>query len=83
MDLSKLSSLFDAGGRSGGAAGVVVSCAVNPGHPSPSCDDLAKTYVKAVGTAPNDFVVQVTPQGGVPTCKKVYDPKGTFLRNEK
>jgi hypothetical protein len=83
LDLSKLSSLFDAGATSGSTAGIVVSCAVNAGHTAPACDDLAKTYVKAVPTPGNNFVVQVTPQGGLATCKKVYSPKGTFLRDER
>jgi hypothetical protein len=81
LDLAKVSSLFDAGSTPG-ATGIVVSCAVNPGHASPACDDLAKTYVKAVGGASGNFVVQVQPQGGQPTCKKVYSPKGVFLHDE-
>jgi hypothetical protein len=84
MDLSKISSLFDAGGAPGGAPGVVVSCAVSPGKKAPTCDDLAKTYVKAAGAPRSDFIVQVQPQGGSkPDCKKVYSPKGTFLHDER
>jgi hypothetical protein len=84
MDLSKISAIFDAGGAPGGAAGIVISCAVNPGRKAPACDDLARTYVKAVGTVGSSFIVQVQPEGGSkPACKKVYGPMGTFLHDER
>jgi hypothetical protein len=82
MDLSKISSVFDAG-ASGGTPGVVISCSVNAGRHAPACDDLAKTYVKAVGSARSSFVVEVQPQGASrPECKKVYGPTGTFLHDQ-
>ncbi len=84
MDLSKLSALFDAGGAQGGTPGIVISCATRPGKAGPTCDDLAKTYVKAVGNPRSDFIVQVQPQGVAKAdCKKVYSAKGMFLRDER
>ncbi len=84
MDLSKISAMFDAGGGPGGTPGVVVSCAVSPGKKAPTCDDLAKTYVKAVGSVSSEFILQVQPQGAArPECKKVYSPKGVFLHDER
>jgi hypothetical protein len=82
MDMAKISSLFDAGG--GTSESVIVSCGVAPAKPAPKCDDLAKTYAKAVGGAHGNFVVVVQPQGGGnPTCKKVYGPTGTFLHDQR
>jgi hypothetical protein len=84
MDLSKISALFDAGATQGSTPGIVISCATSPAKKAPTCDDLAKTYVKAVGAPGTDFIVQVQPQGGAkPDCKKVYSPKGTFLHDER
>jgi hypothetical protein len=81
MDMSKISSLFDAGTTSAGES-VIVSCSVVAGKTAPKCDDLAKTYVKAVGGSRGNFLVQVTPQsGGAPMCKKVYSSSGTFMHN--
>src|SRR5512135_3586202 len=52
MDMSKISSMFDAGSAAASSSGsIVVACNVNPGRTAPSCDDVAKTYVKAVGSA--------------------------------
>ncbi len=83
MDMSKLSSLFDAGSTSA-PENVIVSCSVAGGKTAPTCDALAKTYVKAVGAANGNVLIQVTPQGsGVPTCKKVYSSTGTFLRDQR
>jgi len=82
MDMSKISALFDAGSTTA-AESVIVSCSVASGKTAPKCDDLAKTYAKAVGGSRGNFLVQVTPQGGAaPTCKKVYSPAGTFIRNQ-
>jgi len=83
MDMSKISSLFDAGSTSA-PENVIVSCSVVGGRTAPTCDALAKTYVKAVGAANGNVLIQVTPQGsGVPSCKKVYSSTGTFLRDQR
>jgi hypothetical protein len=82
MDMSKISALFDAGSTSA-TESVIVSCSVTAGKTAPKCDDLAKTYAKAVGGSHGNFLVQVTPGGGgVATCKKVYSPNGTFMHNQ-
>jgi hypothetical protein len=84
LDMSKISSLFDAGATPGGTAGIVISCAVVAGHPSPTCDELAKTYVKTVGPTGKNILVEVEPKGGGQVqCKKVYGPNGTFLHDER
>jgi hypothetical protein len=83
MDMAKISPLFEAGAGATSES-LIVSCSVAAGKPAPKCDDLAKTYVKAVGGAHGNFIVVAQPQGGgSPVCKKVYDPAGTFLRNER
>ncbi len=83
MDMSKISAMFDAGSTSA-PENVIVSCSVAGGKTAPTCDALAKTYVKTVGAANGNFLMQVTPQGsGVPTCKKVYSSSGTFLRDQR
>lgn len=82
MDMSKISAMFDAGSTSASES-VIVSCSVTGGKTPPKCDDLAKTYAKAVGGSHGNFLVQVTPQGGVATCKKVYSPTGTYLHDQR
>jgi hypothetical protein len=83
MDMSKISSVFDAGSATAASSGsIVVACNVNPGHAKPSCDDVAATYVKAVGSANGSFMAQVQQQGaGQPECQKLYGPTGTFIRS--
>ena len=81
--MSKISAMFDAGSASA-PENVIVSCSVVGGKAAPTCDALAKTYVKAVGAANGNFLMQVTPQGSsAPTCKKVYSSTGTFLRDQR
>jgi hypothetical protein len=78
-DFDELVSALDDGGLPDGGMGdlVIVSCQVNAGHPPPSCADLARTYVSAVGTASSDFVVTVQQQGnGSPFCRETYDRSG-------
>jgi hypothetical protein len=83
MDMSKISSLFDAGGASSGTEGILISCSTTAGRAAPSCDDLAKTYVKAVGAPGTNILVEVQPRGAPPTCKKVYGPKGNYLHDQR
>jgi hypothetical protein len=83
MDMSKISSLFDAGAASAGTEGILISCSTTPGRATPSCDDLAKTYVKAVAAPATNILVEVQPRGAAPTCKKVYGPKGNYLHDER
>jgi hypothetical protein len=82
MDMSKISALFDAGAPSASET-VLVTCSVTAGKAAPSCDDLAKTYAKAVGRANGNFLVEVQANGSTPTCKKVYSPTGSFLRDQR
>lgn len=83
MDMAKISSLFEAG-VGNASESVIVSCSVSPGKTGPKCDDLAKTYTKAVGSPRGNFVVIVQPQGGGnPTCKRAYGPTGALLRDER
>lgn len=82
-DFDELMEAFNDGGLPDGGMGdgLIVTCQVNYGHPPPSCDDLAKTYVGAVGTASNDFVVSVQIQGNnTPVCREEYDRTGAPLR---
>jgi hypothetical protein len=82
MDMSKISTIFDAGSTSAPES-VIVSCNVAAGKAEPKCDDLAKVYVHAVGSAHGNFLVQVQSQGGAAACKKVYGPTGTFLHDQR
>jgi hypothetical protein len=58
---------------------LIVTCPV-PMLKSLDCDDVAKTYVKAVGgKADRKFTVQVKGQGGSSLCEHDYDVDGTRL----
>jgi hypothetical protein len=54
----------DAGARSDVDDKVMVTCAVGLLGTAPSCDDVARTYVGAVGEAKSSFRVHVQRQGG-------------------
>lgn len=61
---------------------IVVSCTVNAGKAAPSCDEIAKVYVKAVTKAPRKFMSQVQVQGkSKPDCQKIYDENGKYLKD--
>jgi hypothetical protein len=77
MDTQKIAELaaqFDAGVHTDGAR-LIVSCdAASPSKP-PSCDDVAATYVKAVGRAAAPFDVAVR-AGGKDECGASFDVDG-------
>jgi hypothetical protein len=83
MDPLKVMGSFgvDAGTASGGSP-LVVSCTVNAGKSAPTCDDIAKVYVKAVTRAPRSFMGQVQVQGKTkPDCQKIYDETGKYIKD--
>jgi hypothetical protein len=84
MDVGKM---FDSGASSGSSANatLIVSCSVNTaGKTPPTCDDVAKTYVKAVTKASGKFLAQVQVQGkSKPECQKLYSDTGAYLGEAK
>jgi hypothetical protein len=58
---------------------LIVTCQVGRSRTTPSCDDVASTYVKAVVRASHNFVASVTQQGGKALCQNEYDPTGALI----
>jgi hypothetical protein len=82
MDIAQLGATFDAGASSGDSPRLIVSCSVNAGKTPPTCDAIAKTYVKAVPNPAGKFMAQVQVSGkSKPECQKVYAPDGTFIKD--
>ena len=87
LDMKEVSDLmndaFDAGLRLGdaGLQGLEVECALSASAAPVTCDDVAKTYLRAVGgTASAEFAVRVKRQNDThPLCERTYDTDGTFL----
>ena len=90
MDIDKLAQsmgeFWDAGtvpAEKKGQIGLVVTCPAGVSK-KPSCDDVATTYVKAVGgAAAKKFSAEVTNVGGSSACKKTYNADGTALGTAK
>ncbi len=58
----------------------MVTCAVGLLGDAPSCDDVARTYVRAVPEPGGSFIVQVQRQGGGrPNCNGRYAADGSKL----
>lgn len=74
-----MDALSDGGTDAGMPDGTMVICTVRVGMSPPSCDDLAATYVAAVGgEASSEFVVSVQQQGNnTPICRESYDAGGS------
>jgi hypothetical protein len=86
LDMKKVGELmndaFDAGlGVDSGVEGLLVTCTL-PARATPiACDDVAKTYVRAVGgTASAEFTVNVKRQNeSTELCSSTYDESGTLV----
>lgn len=75
-----MSDVLDAGPDAAMPEGLMVTCQVRSAARAPSCDDVASTYVGAVGVARSPFVVNVQQQGNNnPICQSSYDATGAFL----
>lgn len=76
-----MNDAFDAGLGDAGLEGLEVECALSASAAPIACDDVAKTYVRAVGgTASAEFAVRVKRQNDTrPLCESTYDTDGTFL----
>ena len=80
MDLEKfakeISEYVDSGDPAA-KGGVLIAVVCPAKDPKPSCDDVAQTYVKAVGTAAHPFSVQVSGTFGGESCRANYQTDGT------
>lgn len=75
-----MNDILDAGADASAADGLMVTCQVRSGGKPPSCDDVASTYVGAVGVASSQFMVSVTRQGNSnPLCQATYDSTGSLI----
>lgn len=75
-----MSDILDAGPDAAMPEGLMVTCQLRGGARAPSCDDVASTYVSAVGVASSQFVVSVQRQGNNnPICQSTYDETGTLI----
>lgn len=81
-DFQELMDAFDASAGAGAPPDdVMVMCQVQAMHPAPKCDDVAATYVGAIGgSAAGKITVIVQQQGNNhPICENRYDATGTYL----
>jgi len=68
---------LDASGANAVPDELLVTCQASTFGKPPSCDEVASTYVRAIGRANGDFFVTVTRQGsGKPECQQTYDATG-------
>ena len=77
-----VNDVFDAGvSVDSGVDGLIVTCTIPAKASIISCDDVAKTYVRAVGgTASADLTVTVKrPNDSRAVCESTYDSSGAFL----
>lgn len=62
--------------------GEMVICSTNPWSEPPACDELARTYVGAVGPRNKPFFAMSQKAGrSRPTCNVLYDPAGTRIQD--
>jgi hypothetical protein len=83
VDMDKIGTLveqFDAGKAPPGTFSKMVTCQIGYFESkTPSCDDVARTYVAAAGPPPRGFAVSVSRQGGEALCTTIHQPDGTKL----
>ena len=71
---------LDAAGANAVPDELLVTCQVGTFGTMPTCDQVASTYVAAVGSANGDFFVTVTRQGsGHSECEQTYDADGVAV----
>jgi hypothetical protein len=81
-DLEAIAEAFGDGGtpRASDGERVQVQCAPGRGVAAPTCNEVASTYVAAVGRAAGPFAVSVGANGSAPTCTARYLADGTPAR---
>jgi hypothetical protein len=81
MDVNSWMKVFGADGgvpRPTGQVELFVICGAGVFKTPPTCERVAQTYIKAVGSAKAPFQVMVQKQGrNRPLCAVCYDPGGT------
>jgi hypothetical protein len=85
LDMNKLMKHFDAGQAKSDEPLLMVTCQATATGTPPTCDDVARTYVKAMGghaESPIAVVVQVPFKPGK-QCRRYYSEDGTFIREIK
>ena len=81
-DFQEMMDAFDASVGAGRSPDdVMVMCQVQGMHPPPKCDDVAATYVTAVGGSANGEITVIVQQQGNnhPICQDRYDSSGSYL----
>lgn len=79
-DFASVLADLDAAGAGSVPDELLVTCQASTFGKPPSCDDVARTYVGAVGRASGDFFVTVTRQGsGQAECEQTYDANGDSI----
>jgi hypothetical protein len=85
LDMNEFAQLmneaFDGGLGDSGMQGLEVECSLSASAAPLACDDVAKTYLRAVGgTASAELAVRVKRQNDTrPLCESTYDTDGTLL----
>jgi len=80
-DFSDIVSELVDGGIPKGKTERMVICQAPPSNAAPSCDNVAKTYVAAVGASEGGFVVTAGAKGKGSGCQAEYDGAGNHLRD--
>jgi hypothetical protein len=81
-DFMRITSRIDAGEMPRPPFGALVVCAARPWGTPPGCDDVATTYITAVGLREEPFVVSVSQSGrNKPVCQGLYDVTGRRMRD--
>lgn len=79
-DVSAIVNDLVDGGFDAGLDFLVVTCQVGAKAAAPSCDDVARTYVRAVGTASSPFMASVQRDGEQNAlCEATYDASGALI----
>jgi hypothetical protein len=83
-DFATVMGDLDAGDMSTVPNDLLVTCQGKAFETPPTCDEVASTYVRAVGKASSEFFVTVTRQGSSkPDCEQLYDETGVSLGSIK
>src|SRR6185312_5232167 len=79
-DFSDIVGEFVDGGIPKGKTERMVICQAPPSGTSPTCDEVAKTYVAAVGASESGFVFTSGAKGKGTGCQAEYDGAGNYIR---
>jgi hypothetical protein len=88
IDVGQLQAIadtfVDAGtAETGGHSRIAVTCTTSRGAMAPTCEQVAATYVGAVGRVSAPFLAVVGPNGGPAECQQEYSEEGVRLEGTR